>query len=83
MVGIPHPYKIHVPKAFIVLRKGYEPSNKIKKEIKELCQANLAVYSIPKEFEFRDSLPITLYNKVNYKLLEDEELQKYEKTKTT
>ena len=83
VVGIPHPYKIHVPKAFIVLRKGYEPSNKIKKEIKELCQANLAVYSIPKEFEFRDSLPITLYNKVNYKLLEDEELQKYEKTKTT
>ena len=83
VVGIPHPYKIHVPKAFIVLRKGYEPSNKIKKEIKELCQTNLAVYSIPKEFEFRDSLPITLYNKVNYKLLEDEELQKYEKTKTT
>ena len=79
VVGIPHPYKIHVPKAFIVLKEGVEPSSKIKKEIKDLCKNELAVYSIPKEIEFRDNLPITLYNKVNYKLLEDEELQKYEK----
>ncbi len=82
VIGIPHPYKIHVPKAFIVLKKDYEPSNKIKKEIKEICQKELAIYSIPKEIEFKDNLPITLYNKINYKLLEEEELAKYEKEKT-
>ena len=83
VIGIPHPYKMHVPKAFIVLKKGVEPSIKIEKEIKELCEKDLAVYSIPKYFEFRESLPITLYNKINYKELEDEEKQKYEKRKKT
>ncbi len=82
VVGVPHPYKMHVPKAFIVLKDNVKPSNRLKKELKELCQKELAVYSIPKEFEFRASLPITLYNKINYKELEDEELRKYEqKTK--
>ncbi len=77
VVGIPHSYKIHVPKAFIVLKDGIKPSSKIKKEIIELCKNELALYSIPKEIEFRESLPITLYNKINYKELEDEEIRKY------
>ena len=81
VVGIPHPYKMHVPKAFIVLKAGVEPSNKLKKELKDLCSKELAVYSVPKEFEFRDSLPITLYNKINYKLLEEEEIRKLESKK--
>ena len=81
VVGIPHPYKMHVPKAFIVLKDGIKPSNKLKLEIKELCKKELAVYSIPKEIEFRDSLPVTLYNKTNYKLLEDEALEEYNKSK--
>ena len=36
------------------------------------------LYSLPKYYEFRESLPKTLYNKVNYKQLEDEELKKIE-----
>lgn len=83
VIGIPHSYKIHVPKAFVVLKNGVTPSNKIKKKIKELCKNELAVYSIPKEIEFRDKLPITLYNKINYKELEDEERKKYEKEEKT
>ncbi len=83
VVGIPHPYKMHVPKAFIVLKDGVKPSSKIKKEIKDLCKNDLALYSIPKEIEFRENLPITLYNKINYKLLEIEELEKYAKKSHT
>ena len=70
VIGIPHPYKMHVPKAIIVLKKGYKGDNKIINEIKDLCKKELSVYSIPKEFEFRDDLPKTLYNKVDYKKLE-------------
>ncbi len=81
VIGIPHPYKIHVPKAFIVLKNGVKSSSKLKREIKELCENELAAYSIPKYIEFRDDLPKTLYNKTDYKLLEDEEVQKYEKEK--
>ena len=77
VVGIPHPYKMQVPKAFIMLRAGVKESSKLKKEIKELCKDNLAAYSIPKDFEFRDSLPKTLLNKVDFKKLEKEEMEKY------
>ena len=48
----------------------------MKKELKELCKANLAIYSVPKEFEFRDSFPQTLYKKIDFKKLENEELEK-------
>ena len=76
VIGIPHPYKMHVPKAFIVLNEGYKDNAKLQKELKELCKNELAVFSVPKEFEIRDELPKTLYNKVDYKKLEKEEEKK-------
>lgn len=76
VIGLPHKYKMHVPKAFVVLKKGVEPTAKIKKEIIDLCKEQLSVYSLPKYYEFRDNLPKTLYNKVDYKKLEKEEEEK-------
>lgn len=70
VVAIPHPYKIHAAKAYIVLKANEKITNIIKQEIKELCEKNLAKYSIPKEFEFIDALPTTLYGKVDYQALE-------------
>ena len=76
VVGMPHPYKIHVPKAFVVLNSGIKPSNKIKNEIKTLCKKELDIHSVPKEIEFRNELPKTLYNKIDYKFLENEAKRK-------
>ena len=71
VVGIPHKYKMHVPKAFIVLRDDYKnKKNVVLKEIKDACKKKLSVYSQPKEYEFRDSLPKTIMGKVDYKELE-------------
>lgn len=72
VIGIPHPYKMQVPKAYIVLKSGEKVTSKIKKEIKDLCEDNLAKYSWPKEYEYRESLPKTLYGKVNYRQLESD-----------
>ena len=72
VIGVPHKYKMEVAKAYIVLKDGYTKSLAIKNEIKDLCKKNLAVYSVPKEFEFRNSLPNTLLGKVDYKKLEQE-----------
>jgi long-chain acyl-CoA synthetase len=72
VVGIPHKYKMEVAKAYIVLKEGYSPSLELKQDIKELCKKNLAVYSVPKEYEFRKSLPKTLLGKIHYKKLEQE-----------
>ena len=76
VIGIPHPYKIHVPKAFLILNDGYKETGKLKKELKKLCEEQLAIFSVPKEIEIRGELPKTLYSKVDYKKLEKEEMEK-------
>ena len=80
-VGVPDPYKMHVVKAFVVLRQGVEPSDKIKEEITENCKKNISRYGVPKEIEFRTELPKTLVGKVAYRVLEEEEAKKYEEAK--
>lgn len=80
-VGVPDPYKMHVVKAFVVLRQGVEPSDKIKEEIIENCKKNISRYGVPREIEFRTELPKTLVGKVAYRVLEEEEAKKYEEAK--
>ncbi len=79
VIGIPHPYKVQVPKAFIVLNEGFKFDKKLEKELKENCRNTLAVFSVPKEFEIRTELPKTMYNKIDYKKLEKEEEGKTKK----
>ena len=76
VIGIPHPYKVQVPKAFIVLNEDIKLNSKVKDEIKEYCKKNLAKYMIPKEFVYRESLPKTLIGKVNYRELEKDNEKK-------
>lgn len=73
VIGIYHPYKIQVPKAYIVLKDGYELTDELKKEIENLCKKNLNVYSVPYKYEFIDKLPQTLLGKISKKELENEE----------
>ena len=79
VIGIPHPYKVQVAKAFIVLKNGYSDSIFTKNSIKDYCKKHLAVYSVPYEFEFRKSLPKTLIGKIDFKKLQEEENNKDEK----
>ena len=70
VIGKKDAYKMQVPKAFLVLEEGYQDTPRLRRELKQLCKEKLAVYSVPKEFEVRDELPKTLYNKIDYKKLE-------------
>ena len=72
VIGIPHPYKMEVPKAFIVLKKGYKFNDDLKNELIAHCKKNLAVYSIPKDYEVLDKLPKTLIGKVDFKKLKED-----------
>ncbi len=72
VVGVPHPYKHEVPKAFIVLKEGYHGLF-IKAEIRDYCKKNLAHYMVPKEFVYRKKLPKTKLGKVDFKLLQSDE----------
>ncbi|MBR2841079.1 MAG: AMP-binding protein [Bacilli bacterium] len=76
VIGVPHPYKREIAKAYIALKKGYRENSTIKNELLELCEKNLAKYSIPKEWEFRNSLPKTIIGKVDFKKLQKENKRK-------
>lgn len=73
VIGIPHPKKMQVAKAFIILKDGVKPSKEVERSIREHCEKNLARYSLPYEYVFRDSLPKTLVGKVAYRKLMEEE----------
>lgn len=73
VIGIPDDYKGQKVKAFIVLKNGINPTDDVQNSIKEHCSKNIAKYAMPKEFEYRDSLPKTLVGKVAFRELMDEE----------
>ena len=75
VIGIPHPYKVQVAKAYIVLKDGYKENSKIKKGIQEIVDKNLSKHTKPSSYEYRSSLPTTLIGKIDYKKLEKEELE--------
>ena len=79
VISIPHEYKMHVPKAFIILKEGKKDTLRFRNELKKLCKENLAAYSQVKNIEIVKSLPKTLYNKVDYRKLEKKEQDRYEK----
>jgi acetyl-CoA synthetase len=58
-----------VVKASIVLVKGTEPSDALKKEIQDYVKKNTAPYKYPRIVVFRDSLPKTISGKIQRNLL--------------
>lgn len=73
VIGIHHSYKMQVPKAYIILKEGYEANEELKEELDSLCRKNLNIYSIPYAYEFREKLPQTLLGKISHKELQEEE----------
>lgn len=69
VVGVPHPYKKEVVKAYIVLKKGIVLNSDVKKSIKSHCEKYIAKYALPYAYGYRKELPKTLIGKVAYKEL--------------
>ena len=72
VVGIPDKYRGHIAKAFVVLKDGAKPSGEIRDKIMEHCRAKLAKFELPRQLEFRKSLPKTKVGKIAYTELMDE-----------
>jgi long-chain acyl-CoA synthetase len=60
-VGVRHPSKGEVVKAFVVLRPG---ATATAKDLIDHCRANLAPFKVPVDIAFRSELPKTLIGKV-------------------
>ena len=60
----PDPLRGQVVKASIVLTKGTEPTEELKKEIQAYVKSHTAPYKYPRIVVFRDSLPKTISGKI-------------------
>ena len=80
-IGIPDPDNIGSERvmAFVQLKKDYK-EQVTPDEIKNFCREHLAPYAVPKFVEFRDTLPMTVTEKIFKKALRDEVVERMNKT---
>jgi 2-aminobenzoate-CoA ligase len=64
VVASPDQMKGMVPKAFIVLRPSFNPSDELKQELQQMVHAALASYKCPRSIEFVAELPKTSTGKI-------------------
>ncbi|MDP5273321.1 acetate--CoA ligase [Chengkuizengella axinellae] len=74
VIGIPDPVRGEIIKAYISLRKGFEPSQKLKEEISLFVKKGLSAHASPREIEFKDKLPKTRSGKIMRRVLKAWEL---------
>ncbi|MGA2794592.1 MAG: AMP-binding protein, partial [Roseiarcus sp.] len=69
VIGKPDPERTEIVKAFVVLRKGYEPSDALAAELQRHVRTRLSLHAYPREIEFLPELPKTPSGKVQRYLL--------------
>lgn len=72
VVGVPDPYRGETVKAFIVTKAGETLDEK---ELDRYCRERLAVYKVPKYYEFRSELPKSAAGKILRRYLKEESTQ--------
>lgn len=75
VTGSPDPIRGFVVKATIVLKPGYEGSDKLIKEIQTFVKKETAPYKYPRIVKFVDELPKTTSGKIRRKAIRDEDLK--------
>ena len=71
VVGIPHPYKQNVPKAYVVLRENFDDTKELREDITNYCQKSISKYALPYEYEYVKELAKTKIGKVAFTKLGD------------
>ncbi|MCB8982069.1 MAG: acetate--CoA ligase [Ardenticatenaceae bacterium] len=74
VIGKPNPVIGELVKAFVALNPGYEPSDKLNRELLGFGRQKLGSAVAPKEIEFRQDLPKTRSGKIMRRLLKAWEL---------
>ena len=73
VIGVPHDERGEVPKAFVRLADGHEPSEGLRSALMDHVKDRLAKYEYPREVEFVDELPRTSTGKVRRQRLRERE----------
>jgi len=74
VAGVPDSHQGEAVKAWVVLRPGQQVTVE---ELRAFCKDKLAGYKVPRQIEFRDTLPKTMVGKVlRRELVKDEAASK-------
>ncbi|NPV13336.1 acetate--CoA ligase [candidate division WOR-3 bacterium] len=76
VIGIPDEIKGDVPKAYVTLKVGFQPSDALVEELKKWVAQEIGPIARPESIEFRDKLPKTRSGKIMRRLLKAEALGK-------
>jgi acetyl-CoA synthetase len=74
VIGKPDPVIGELVKAFVSLKKNYQPSEALRKELLGFARTKLGPAVAPREIDFRDSVPKTRSGKIMRRLLKAREL---------
>ena len=74
VIGKPHEVKGESIKAFIILKKGVEPSDELKKELVLQVRMQIGPIATPDEIDFVEKLPKTRSGKIMRRVLKAQEL---------
>ena len=74
VIGKPDEVRGQIIKAFVVLKPGVTPSEKLKEELSVYVKKHLAGHAYPREIEFVDRLPKTRSGKIVRRMLRAKEL---------
>jgi acetyl-CoA synthetase len=69
VIGKPDAVRGSIIKAFVALRKGFEPSDQLKKEIADFVKTNMAAHAAPREIAFVEKVPKTRSGKIMRRVL--------------
>ena len=74
IIGIPNPDRpgAEIVKAVVQLKEGVSETDELKASIQKFAEEKLSKYEVPKIWEFREELPLTLVGKVQKKALREE-----------
>ncbi|MDD5686015.1 MAG: acyl-CoA synthetase, partial [Methanoregulaceae archaeon] len=79
VVGSPDLIRGTIVKAFIVLKPGYDPSERLVKDIQNHVRSTTAPYKYPRAVEFVKDLPKTLSGKIKRNELRANEFARFSK----
>ena len=71
VIGVPDQVRGQNTRAYVILKPGYSPSEKLKQEIIDSCREHIAVYKLPREVDFVTELPRTTTGKLLRRVLRD------------
>jgi acetyl-CoA synthetase len=69
VIGVPDEVKGEVPVAFVVLREGYAPTDKLRAEVRLWVRTNFSAIAEPSQVFFVDRLPKTRSGKIMRRLI--------------